>query len=199
MLTDSNRFAYIWISHLGSPPASIHGSACIYWGVFHVAERADAVTRVNAGVGPAPVMSGAAAEKVASQPLTQPISLQHVSPQPESARSIVNDTALASLSVPRGLSTSDGREETAFILSTIVAQAVKANSQPQAAMAALISAGDTHQHDVYTVGQCDSLRSIALRFYGDAAGYNHIFEANRTLLSSPDKLRIGQRLVIPTI
>jgi len=53
------------------------------------------------------------------------------------------------------------------------------------------------QYQFYTVGVGDSLGAIAVKFYGDVAKFNMIFEANRTILSSPDKIRVGQRLVIP--
>lgn len=60
--------------------------------------------------------------------------------------------------------------------------------------AALVAGGS----DVtYTVGLGDSLGGLALRFYGDSALFDVIFEANRGLMGSPDKLRVGQVLIIP--
>ena len=50
---------------------------------------------------------------------------------------------------------------------------------------------------IYTVQEGDSLRTIAARFYGDATGFLAIYEANRAILATPDRLRAGQRLVIP--
>ena len=59
---------------------------------------------------------------------------------------------------------------------------------------ALVAAGS----DVaYTVAPGDSLGSLALRFYGDSALAPLIHEANRGLLASPDRLRVGQVLIIP--
>jgi hypothetical protein len=49
----------------------------------------------------------------------------------------------------------------------------------------------------YTVQSGDTLSKIAKQFYGDANAYNKIFEANRNILSDPDKIRPGQDLVIP--
>ena len=54
------------------------------------------------------------------------------------------------------------------------------------------SAGQT-----YTVKPGDSLSKIAQQFYGNASEYNKIFEANRDKLSNPDKIQVGQELVIP--
>ncbi|WP_413288473.1 peptidoglycan-binding protein LysM [Bdellovibrio sp. HCB337] len=49
----------------------------------------------------------------------------------------------------------------------------------------------------YTVQSGDTLSKIAARFYGDAMKYPAIFEANRPMLSHPDKIYPGQNLRIP--
>lgn len=51
----------------------------------------------------------------------------------------------------------------------------------------------------YTVQRGDSLSKIAKKFYGDAMKYPVIFEANRPLLSDPDKIYPGQVLRIPPL
>ena len=48
-----------------------------------------------------------------------------------------------------------------------------------------------------TVVKGDTLSAISLRVYGDANKYNKIFEANKPLLSHPDKIYPGQTLRIP--
>ena len=45
----------------------------------------------------------------------------------------------------------------------------------------------------------DNLSKIAKAFYGDANKYPVIFEANKPMLSSPDKIYPGQMLRIPAI
>jgi nucleoid-associated protein YgaU len=50
----------------------------------------------------------------------------------------------------------------------------------------------------YTVQSGDTLSKIARQFYGNAGDYMKIFEANKDQLSDPDKIRPGQKLVIPT-
>ena len=55
------------------------------------------------------------------------------------------------------------------------------------------------QFNFYTVASGDSLGAIAQRFYGNAGLYTQIYEANSAILGSPDRIRTGQRLVIPTI
>lgn len=49
----------------------------------------------------------------------------------------------------------------------------------------------------YTVKKGDTLSAISKQFYGNANLYNRIFEANRPLLSHPDKIYPGQMLRIP--
>ena len=49
----------------------------------------------------------------------------------------------------------------------------------------------------HTVESGDTLSKIAKEVYGDVNAYNRIFEANRPMLSDPDKIYPGQVLVIP--
>lgn len=49
----------------------------------------------------------------------------------------------------------------------------------------------------YTVKSGDTLSAIAKQFYNDASQYMNIFEANKSILSSPDKIAPGQVLTIP--
>jgi len=49
----------------------------------------------------------------------------------------------------------------------------------------------------YTVKSGDTLSAIAKQFYNDASQYMKIFEANKGILSSPDKIAPGQVLIIP--
>src|SRR4051812_25229889 len=49
----------------------------------------------------------------------------------------------------------------------------------------------------YTVQAGDSLSKISKKYYGDADQYMKIFEANRGLLTDPNKISPGQELTIP--
>ena len=49
----------------------------------------------------------------------------------------------------------------------------------------------------HTVQSGDTLSAIAKEYYGDSGKYMRIFEANRDKLKDPDKIRVGQELVIP--
>ncbi len=57
---------------------------------------------------------------------------------------------------------------------------------------------------VYTISDGDTLATIAKKFYGPEQGNRiannlKIFEANRKIIESPDKLEIGQKIVIPPL
>lgn len=49
----------------------------------------------------------------------------------------------------------------------------------------------------HTVVRGDTLSKLAKKHYGDAMKYPQIFEANRPMLSDPDKIYVGQVLRIP--
>ena len=49
----------------------------------------------------------------------------------------------------------------------------------------------------YTVKSGDTLSKIAAKYYGSAGKYHAIFEANKPMLSNPDKIYPGQSLRIP--
>jgi nucleoid-associated protein YgaU len=53
--------------------------------------------------------------------------------------------------------------------------------------------------EYYTVKSGDTLSKIAKHYYGDANKYPQIFEANKPMLSDPDKIYPGQMLRIPGV
>ena len=55
-------------------------------------------------------------------------------------------------------------------------------------------ADESEYHDVVSG---DTLSKIAKEYYGDASKYPAIFEANKPMLSHPDKIYPGQKLRIP--
>lgn len=127
---------------------------------------------------------------------------------------LVNEAAgKGQISVPSALVTADGRVDTAVLLSSLVAQAQVASGtikqvQPKDVVATgkgverLIvnkAAGGSETHQFYTVLPGDSLGAIAVKFYGDVTHYSAIYNANRAILASPDRLNVGQRLVIPAV
>ncbi len=70
---------------------------------------------------------------------------------------------------------------------------VVAQAQPAASAAAPGSSGGQK----YTVQAGDTLSAISKRFYGNSNEYMKIFNANKDKLSDPNKVQVGQELVIP--
>ena len=66
---------------------------------------------------------------------------------------------------------------------------------PAGAKAAAPSAESTF----YTVQPGDTLGKIAQQHYGAASKYMVIFEANKPMLTDPDKIKVGQSLRIPPL
>jgi nucleoid-associated protein YgaU len=64
------------------------------------------------------------------------------------------------------------------------------------AIAAPVSKG-VDEARTYTVKSGDTLSKIAREFLGDANSYMDIFNANRDVLSDPDRIQPGQVLKIP--
>ncbi|MFC3192958.1 peptidoglycan-binding protein LysM [Marinicella sediminis] len=76
------------------------------------------------------------------------------------------------------------------------AEAEKAVAEAEAAEAD--KAGEeAWESRTYTVKSGDTLGKIAKEFYGNAMEYPKIFEANKPMLSDPDKIYPGQVLRIP--
>lgn len=49
----------------------------------------------------------------------------------------------------------------------------------------------------HVVEKGDTLSKIADQYYGDKMLYPKIFEANRDILTDPNKIKPGQKLLIP--
>ena len=50
----------------------------------------------------------------------------------------------------------------------------------------------------YTVGKNDTLQKISMKFYGTTKKWMKIYDANKDVLHSPNKLYAGQTLKIPS-
>jgi nucleoid-associated protein YgaU len=120
---------------------------------------------------------------------------------------LLNEAASAGqIEVPGALRTNAGRVDTATLLADLVrksnpgaASALPAPQGEGVEVRVVQRAGKTQKYNFYTVQSGDSLGAIARKFYGDAALYSAIFRANRQILSSPDRVRVGQRLSIPEV
>lgn len=116
------------------------------------------------------------------------------------------------IEVPESLVTSDGRVDTKTLLMTLVQKSDDTVSHDVAILTAAANGVDLSaaskpradvrpvpRNEVYVVQAGDSLAAIAFRYYGETSAYRDIFAANTDVLSSPDMIRIGQRLRIPTL
>ena len=65
------------------------------------------------------------------------------------------------------------------------------------AMGAAAGGGQGGGGQTYEVKGGDTLSKISKQFYGDSDEYMRIFYANRDKLNDPDKIQVGQKLVIP--
>jgi nucleoid-associated protein YgaU len=61
------------------------------------------------------------------------------------------------------------------------------------------AAAATAESTFYTVQPGDTLGKIAQQHYGAASKYMVIFEANKPMLTDPDKIKVGQSLRIPPL
>jgi nucleoid-associated protein YgaU len=125
---------------------------------------------------------------------------------------LVNEAAgRGEIRVPKALVTPEGKVDTAVLLAGLVQKATVVSgtvgtAPPEAAGGEGVELrmvqkadGRVEQYQFYTVQPGDSLGAIAVKFYGDINRFMKVYEANRMILASPDLIRVGQRLVIPSI
>lgn len=67
----------------------------------------------------------------------------------------------------------------------------------QTASQATAVGGTPQAGQTYTVKAGDTLSKISKQFYGNANEYMRIFYANRDKLRDPDKIQVGQQLIVP--
>ena len=65
------------------------------------------------------------------------------------------------------------------------------------AMGAAAGGGQAAGGQSYEIKGGDTLSKISKQFYGNANEYMRIFYANRDQINDPDKIQVGQKLVIP--
>lgn len=100
------------------------------------------------------------------------------------------------IEVPDAMRTTDGTVDTRTLLASIVAKS--AGQDTTGTTTSLAKEAEGAQEDrFHKVVRGDSLAAISLDYYGEAVAYTRIFEANRDRLSSPNKIIVGQTLLIP--
>ncbi|WP_368185265.1 LysM peptidoglycan-binding domain-containing protein [Aestuariibius sp. HNIBRBA575] len=112
--------------------------------------------------------------------------------------------------IPEGVQAANGQVDARALLFSLVEKAVSEEGIDTSASAQMVNAVASvtpqrppvsrHTQDAYYVVESgDSLAFIALQYYGRTDAYRVIYEANPGTLSSPDQIRVGQRLLIPAI
>lgn len=128
--------------------------------------------------------------------------------QDEAAELIRRATERGEIVLPDALNMADGTLDADTLIFTLVQAALVADGTEEGLHAAAemsrraAAASDPRTRKVagertYVVQPGDSLTYISLQYYGEPSAYPTIFEANRQILRSPDKIQIGQRLIIP--
>jgi nucleoid-associated protein YgaU len=74
---------------------------------------------------------------------------------------------------------------------------IKSHAGWENEVAADIKVEKTDIYGVWEVKSGDTLGKIAKSAYDNAGAYMQIFEANRNILSDPNVIKVGQKLVIP--
>ena len=122
-------------------------------------------------------------------------------------RMLTTAAANGDIQVPGSISASGGTVDSQTLLFDLVQRSLEDGSDKEIAAAQEMrrrafaaSAAKTEivaGQRYYTVEAGDSLAYISLQFYGSTNAYDAIYQANRSQVASPDKIQIGQRLVIP--
>lgn len=98
----------------------------------------------------------------------------------------------------------NGADQIVTVGGAVASQAIRekivvccGNVQSVAGVADEMQCPDEPECTYHTVVSGDTLSAISKKVYGNANLYNQIFEANRPMLSSPDKIYPGQVLRVP--
>ena len=110
---------------------------------------------------------------------------------PTDGLSVAFDGATATVTVD-GMMPDQATKEKVLLCCGNVAGVAKVNDM-------LTVAASEPEAQWHTVVSGDSLSKIAKAFYGDAMKYPMIFEANKPMLTHPDKIYPGQMLRIPPV
>ncbi len=71
------------------------------------------------------------------------------------------------------------------------------NVDSSRALGAAVGGAQAGGGETYEIKSGDTLSKISKQFYGSANEYMRIFYANRDQLKDPDKIQVGQKLIIP--
>ena len=148
---------------------------------------ANAATPTGGGAGAAPAMSPADANAAAGAAIKTYIEKQNLG---LGNLAVTYDAASGTVTLS-GSAPSQEASEKAALAAGNVANVTHVDNNLDAP-----AADPAQYHDVISG---DTLSSIAKKYYGDANKYNAIFEANKPMLSDPNRIYPGQKLRIPPL
>lgn len=93
----------------------------------------------------------------------------------------------------------NGSAPTPYVKNAIWDKFKEVSGGNAADVAANIEVQNSAVYHTHTVASGETLGKIAKHYFDDASKYAAIFEANKSILSDPDKIQVGQELVIPTV
>jgi nucleoid-associated protein YgaU len=119
--------------------------------------------------------------------------------QAPAAQTVSNDTASSVSPAAEVKEAAQPDTKTAVVGSKTEQPAVQKTNQQEVAVAPKTVAGANH-----IVEEGDSLAYIAKKYYGTEEGNKRstiqmLYEANKNILESPDKIQVGDQLVIPKV
>ena len=112
------------------------------------------------------------------------------------------DEAAASgqIKVPSAMLDTQGQVDSKVLLASLVEKSLSNETQNEtiAALASEAKGEAAPSKPVYhVVVSGESLAGIAVEYYDSALAYSRIFDANRKILKTADRIYVGQRLLIP--
>jgi nucleoid-associated protein YgaU len=150
---------------------------------------------------------GGSAPKAAPEPTKESVRLAIDRRRAEAMEKLVRDAGLridgldvqvqSDLATVHGQAHSQADREKAILMLGNIEGIARVDDRLTVTQLAANQGGASQPAEFYTVQKGDTLSKIAKHYYGDANKYPEIFDANRPMLTDPDKIYPGQMLRIP--
>ncbi|MDR4504756.1 MAG: LysM peptidoglycan-binding domain-containing protein [Candidatus Scalindua sp.] len=63
----------------------------------------------------------------------------------------------------------------------------------------LVTSFTSEKKIIHKISSNENLSKISTRYYGDAAKWGKIYDANKNIITDPNSLKVGQEILIPDI
>ncbi len=194
-----NNAVFVSAPEVKYPPTSGNGPARVIAQPARVAPSL--IPTVASAHRPPPRIRDASAQIAVATPAATP---QNITSQDDLLRTITSGAFAGMTTVAPGSPTPTTPAEPSALQAMII-QSLRDESTAQPGFTTTTPATARQsvapvqriEATTYVVKRGDSLGSIASHFYGRKEDYYRIYEANKSRLSSPDSIRVGQKLTIP--